>query len=94
MLATRVDILAGAIQLMAGSKDRTIEAEQWWSQAVAAAGPHGRSAHGPKSRKESCPVPISVRIGFNATSRHETVQRRKFLIYSFLVRNIAKNAFC
>jgi len=41
MLATRVDILAGAIQLMAGSKDRTIEAEQWWSQAVAAAGPLG-----------------------------------------------------
>ncbi len=34
-------ILAGAIQLMAGSKDRTIEAEQWWSQAVAAAGPLG-----------------------------------------------------
>jgi len=41
MLATRVDLLAGAIQLMAGSKDRTIEAEQWWSQAVAAAGPAG-----------------------------------------------------
>src|SRR5216683_1072707 len=26
---------------MSGSKDRTIEAEQWWSQAVAAAGPVG-----------------------------------------------------
>src|SRR5712691_3801924 len=38
MLATREDLLAGAIQLMAGSKDRAIEAEQWWSQAVAAAG--------------------------------------------------------
>jgi hypothetical protein len=41
MLATREDLLAGAIQLMAGSKDRTIEAEQWWSQAVAGAGPVG-----------------------------------------------------
>src|SRR6266478_459596 len=41
ILATRVDLLAGAVQLMAGSKDRAIEAEQWWSQAVAAAGPVG-----------------------------------------------------
>src|SRR6266481_4511029 len=43
ILATREDLLAGAIQLMAGTKDRTIEAEQWWSQAVAvaAAGPVG-----------------------------------------------------
>src|SRR6267143_1931375 len=42
ILATREDLLAGAIQLMAGSKDRrTIEAEQWWSQSVAAAGPAG-----------------------------------------------------
>ena len=41
ILATREDLLAGAIQLMAGSKDRSIEAEQWWSQAVAAAGQVG-----------------------------------------------------
>jgi hypothetical protein len=41
LLATREDLLAGAIQLMTGSKDRTIETEQWWSQAVAAAGPVG-----------------------------------------------------
>jgi hypothetical protein len=41
MLATREDLLAGALQLMAGSKDRTIEAEQWWSQSVAAAGAAG-----------------------------------------------------
>jgi hypothetical protein len=41
ILATREDLLAGALQLMAGSKDRTIEAEQWWSQAVAAAGSVG-----------------------------------------------------
>jgi len=38
MLATRW-IPRRRYQLMAGSKDRTIEAEQWWSQAVAAAGP-------------------------------------------------------
>jgi hypothetical protein len=41
ILATREDLLAGALQLMAGNKDRTIEAEQWWSQSVAAAGPPG-----------------------------------------------------
>ena len=41
ILATRVDLLAGALQLMSGSKDRTIEAEQWWSQSVAAGGPAG-----------------------------------------------------
>jgi hypothetical protein len=41
LLATREDLLAGALQLLAGSKGRTIEGEQWWSQAVAAAGPAG-----------------------------------------------------
>src|SRR5712692_2532604 len=41
ILATREDLLAGALQLMAGSKDRTIEAEQWWSRSVAAGGPAG-----------------------------------------------------
>jgi hypothetical protein len=41
ILATREDLLAGALQLMAGSKDRTIEAEQWWSQSVTAGGPVG-----------------------------------------------------
>ena len=41
ILATREDLLAGALQLMSGTKDRTIEAEQWWSQAVGAAGPVG-----------------------------------------------------
>jgi hypothetical protein len=41
MLATREDLLTGALQLMAGSKDRSIEAEQWWSQSVAAAGAAG-----------------------------------------------------
>jgi hypothetical protein len=41
VLATREDLLAGALQLMAGGKGRTIEAEQWWSQSVAAAGSAG-----------------------------------------------------
>ncbi len=41
ILTTREDLLAGALQLMAGSKGRTIEGEQWWSQSVAAAGPMG-----------------------------------------------------
>jgi hypothetical protein len=41
ILATREDLLAGALELMAGSQDRSIEAEQWWSQSVAAGGPVG-----------------------------------------------------
>ena len=41
LLATREDLLAGALQLMSGSQDRTVESEQWWSQSVAAAGTPG-----------------------------------------------------
>src|SRR5215470_9196177 len=41
LLATREDLMAGALQLMAGSKDRSIEGEPWWTQTVAAAGPAG-----------------------------------------------------
>ncbi len=41
LLATREDLMAGALQVMARSKDRTIEGERWWSQSVAAAGPVG-----------------------------------------------------
>ena len=41
LLATREDLMAGALQLMAGSKDLTIESEAWWSQSVAAAGAEG-----------------------------------------------------
>lgn len=41
LLATREDLLAGALQLMSGSPGRTVESEQWWSQSVAAAGPAG-----------------------------------------------------
>ncbi len=48
LLATREDLMAGALQLLAGSKDagnkdtaRSIEAESWWSQSVASAGAVG-----------------------------------------------------
>lgn len=41
LLATREDLLAGALQLMAGGKSPAIEAEPWWSQSLAAAGPAG-----------------------------------------------------
>jgi hypothetical protein len=41
LLATREDLLAGALQLISGSKDRTVETESWWSQSVAAAGSAG-----------------------------------------------------
>jgi hypothetical protein len=37
LLATREDLMAGALQLMAGKQDRTIESEQWWAQSTAAA---------------------------------------------------------
>jgi hypothetical protein len=41
LLATREDLMASALQLMAGGKDRTIGAEPWFAQSVAAAGPAG-----------------------------------------------------
>jgi hypothetical protein len=41
LLATREDLMASALQLMAGSKDRTIESEPWFAQSVAAAGSVG-----------------------------------------------------
>lgn len=41
LLATREDLVAGALELMSGTKDLTIEAEPWWAQSVAAAGPAG-----------------------------------------------------
>jgi hypothetical protein len=41
LLATREDLLAGALQLMGGGKDYSLEAEPWWTQSVAAAGPAG-----------------------------------------------------
>ena len=41
LLATRHDLLAGALQLLAGGTDRTVEAESWWAQTVSAAGSAG-----------------------------------------------------
>jgi hypothetical protein len=49
LLATREDLLAGALQLISEnqnpnqgpSKNRAIESEQWWSQSVSSAGPAG-----------------------------------------------------
>jgi hypothetical protein len=37
LLATRADLVAGALQLISGSKDRTIETEPWFAQTVLAA---------------------------------------------------------
>ena len=36
LLSTREDLMAGALQLMAGKQDRTVEGEQWWAQSTAA----------------------------------------------------------
>jgi hypothetical protein len=41
LLATREDLLAGALQLMSGSRNRTLESEPWWSQSVASAASQG-----------------------------------------------------
>ena len=41
LLATREDLLAGALQLLASGGAHSIEAEPWWSQSVAAAGTEG-----------------------------------------------------
>lgn len=41
LLATREDLMAGALQLMAGQPDRNVESEQWWAQSTTAAGQPG-----------------------------------------------------
>ncbi|MGA7752017.1 MAG: hypothetical protein WCB05_04280 [Candidatus Sulfotelmatobacter sp.] len=41
LLATREDLMAGALQLISGKPDRIVEDEQWWAQSTAAAGPAG-----------------------------------------------------
>jgi hypothetical protein len=41
LLSTREDLMAGALQLLSGKQDRTLEGEQWWAQATAAAGQAG-----------------------------------------------------
>jgi hypothetical protein len=37
LLATRADLLAGSLQLISGSQDRTIESDAWYAQGVSAA---------------------------------------------------------
>jgi hypothetical protein len=41
LLATREDLMAGALALMSGQPDRTVESEQWWAQSTGAAGQSG-----------------------------------------------------
>jgi hypothetical protein len=41
LLATREDLMAGALQLMSGSKNLSVESEQWWLKSVAVAGAQG-----------------------------------------------------
>jgi hypothetical protein len=41
LLATREDLMAGALQLMAGKQDLTIESDAWWAQSIATAGKPG-----------------------------------------------------
>jgi hypothetical protein len=41
LLATREDLMAGALQLMVGGKEQTIEAEPWFSRSVSSASPAG-----------------------------------------------------
>jgi hypothetical protein len=41
LLATREDLIAGALQLMSGKPDRTVESDQWWTQSISAAGRQG-----------------------------------------------------
>ncbi len=41
LLATREDLIAGALELMSGKQDRTIEDDAWWAQSTSAAGPQG-----------------------------------------------------
>ena len=41
LLATREDLMADALQLIAGKQDRTVESESWWTQSTRATGPTG-----------------------------------------------------
>ena len=41
ILSTREDLMAGALQLMAGRQDRTVESDAWFAQAASAAGNRG-----------------------------------------------------
>ena len=41
LLATREDLMAGALELLAGNKNQAVSEEAWWSRTVAAAGAPG-----------------------------------------------------
>ena len=41
LLATREDLMAGALALLSGSKDPSVASEAWWARSVGAAGPSG-----------------------------------------------------
>jgi hypothetical protein len=41
VLATREDLMAGALQLISGKQDRTVESDPWFAQSTAAAGSAG-----------------------------------------------------
>lgn len=41
LLATREDLMAGALQLIAGGQEHAMESEGWWSRSVASAGAPG-----------------------------------------------------
>jgi hypothetical protein len=41
LLATREDLMAGALTLMSGKPDRAVESEQWWAKSTGAAGQAG-----------------------------------------------------
>ena len=41
LLATREDLVAGALQLISGKQDRTVESGRWWTQAMEGAGQAG-----------------------------------------------------
>ncbi len=41
LLATREDLIAGALQLLQGGKDQTVESEAWWAGSLAGAGSEG-----------------------------------------------------
>lgn len=41
LLATREDLIAGALQLISGSSDLSVEKDPWWAQSTEAAGPAG-----------------------------------------------------
>ena len=41
LLATREDLIAGALLLMSGKQDKTVESDPWWAQSTQAAGQAG-----------------------------------------------------